>query len=329
MNVRVPIIVALAIVVAAANGFGQQPSAMSDVVLVVNGQPVYFWEVGLVLPQVQAELASRGEAGEGDEMAEAAIRQVVQTRLLAQEATRRGLTANAGRVQQTMAKIATDAGGPEELATSLEMAGVDLEKLRSMIAEADLVQVFVESAIQPSVEVSDDDVAEFYAANPSLFQRPEEVRARHILFKVAPDATLEGKTAARARTVAARQRVIAGEDFAEVAREVSQCPSAAQGGDLGFFGRQQVEGSFADAVFSLEPGEVSQIVETTFGYHVVKVEERRPPSVQNLEQVRTPLTRMLRDREAAAAVDRELVRLAEAATIVEPEAEAPAPTPAE
>ncbi len=129
--------------------------------------------------------------------------------------------------------------------------------------------------------------------------------------------------------MAARQRVIAGEDFAEVAREVSQCPSAAQGGDLGFFGRQQVEGSFADAVFSLEPGEVSQIVETTFGYHVVKVEERRPPSVQNLEQVRTPLTRMLRDREAAAAVDRELVRLAEAATIVEPEAEAPAPTPAE
>lgn len=322
MKARVLALCIVAVAAGSVVGFGQLSPGMDEVVLTVNEQPIYYWEVGLVLPQVQAVMASQGERVDQDEVAQRALRQVVQTRLLAQEAKRRSLAADAARVEQTMARIEADAGGREQLVSSLSSMGTSPEQLRSVISEADLVQVYLETVIEPGVTVTDDEVAAFYAENPSMFERPEQVHARHILATVDANATLEQRTEARAKVAAARQRVVGGEDFATVAREVSQCPSAAQGGDLGFFSRQQMAPAFADAVFALGEGEVSGIVETQFGYHVIKLEERRPASTQTLGQVREPLTRMLRDRHAAEAVDRELGRLAEAAKIVDPGAPA-------
>lgn len=327
MTARTLLFSAALIIAGPTLGHSQGGPSMSDVLLTVNDQPVYSWEVSLVIPQIQAAMASQGGRVEESELAQAAMRQVVQTRLLAQEAKRRGLTADVSRVDDTLARIEEDAGGREQLQSALGQAGVSVEQLRSIISEADLVQVFIETVIEPGVGVTDEEVAAFYAANPTMFERPEQVHARHILVKVDAEAKLEERTAARAKVAAARQRVLDGEDFATVAREVSECPSAPAGGDLGFFGRQQVDAAFADAVFALEPNDVSGIVETIYGYHVIRLEERRPATMQSLSQAREPLTRMLRDRRAAEAVDRELQRLAEAATIVE--AGAPAGTGAD
>lgn len=130
--------------------------------------------------------------------------------------------------------------------------------------------------------------------------RTEEVRsASHILLKVAPDAPEEEIEEARAEALALRERLLAGEDFAKLAEEFSEDPgSAAQGGSLGEVRPGAMVKPFEDALFSLEPGTVSEPVKTRFGFHLIKVDDVQPPQVQPFEEVRAELEQEYRRREA-------------------------------
>jgi peptidyl-prolyl cis-trans isomerase C len=287
----------------------------TDVVLTVNEQPVYSWEVGLLIPQVQQEMARQGMQPEQEMVIQASMQRVVDSKLLAQEARRQEMKPNDQRVKETMAQIETQAGGKEKLGEALAQLGMTYQMLETSVIESDLVQVFIESTIDPLVSVTPEEVEAYYNENPQMFQQPEQIHARHILIKTGADATDVTKAAAQAKAVAARKRALAGEDFATLAIELSEGPSAPQGGDLGFFGRQQMVAPFADAAFALEVGQISEVVETQFGYHVIKVEEKRPASTMSLEQVRQPLEQMLRQNQGAEATNKVLEKLAENATI--------------
>lgn len=298
----------------------QPPNASGSpdtVIMTVNGDPVYAWQVNLMLPQVTASMQRQGIEAEQQQIVQAAMQQVVQTRLLAQEARRLELSADAERVAATMQQIENQAGGAETLATSLGAAGITPQELRDAIVEADLVQVLVETQVVPSVKVTDEDVASFYADNPAMFATPDQVRARHILMTAGLDASVEEAEEARRRAEEARQRALAGEDFAALAQELSQGPSAPDGGDLGFFDRQRMVEPFASAAFALEPGAISQVVRTRFGYHVIKVEEKRPAGTMPFEDVRDRLQPMLLDRQVRESVDALVVRLGDDAEIVQ------------
>ena len=170
------------------------------------------------------------------------------------------------------------------------------------------------------VEVSEEALGEFlatreaearalYQERSAIYDIPERVRARHILLKVPSEAG-EAEVAeieARARGLLARLEV--GEDFAEIAQEVSDDPgSKANGGDLGFFGRGQMVKPFEDAAFSLEPGVVSDQVRSDFGIHIIRVEEHTQPTHTAFEQVREELARELLANEMRIEVDRELAQ---------------------
>jgi peptidyl-prolyl cis-trans isomerase C len=195
------------------------------------------------------------------------------------------------------------------------------------VVESDRVQVFIETTIDPKISVSPEEVETYYKEHPEMFQRPEQVHARHILMTTGAGATEATKSTALTKATAARERALAGEDFATLATEVSEGPSAPSGGDLGFFARQQMVAPFADAAFALEVGGISEIVETQFGYHVIKVEEKRPAATMSLDEVREPLADMMRQNQGGEATNTVLERLAESATItqVNPGAAAPAP----
>jgi peptidyl-prolyl cis-trans isomerase C len=135
--------------------------------------------------------------------------------------------------------------------------------------------------LQAKVKISDEEIQEFYQKHQSEF---DQVRARHILFSTRPPQSPDGdKPAATPDPAAVRRtaedvlkRVKAGEDFAQLAKEFSEDPgSKEQGGDLGFFGKDQMTPKFEEAAFGLQPDQISDIVETPFGLHIIKVEERR------------------------------------------------------
>lgn len=327
MKKSVPFVAVLVLVLSVALPGSAQRSA-TDVVLTVNEQPVYSWEIGLLIPQIQQEMARQGMQPEQQMIVQAAMQRVVDSKLLAQEAKRLKMQPNDQRVKETMAQIETQAGGRAKLDEALAQFGMTYTLLEGSVIESELVQVYIEATIDPQIAVSPEEVAAYYNEHPEMFQQPEQVHARHILMTTGADATEVTKAAAQAKAVAARKRALAGEDFATLAIEMSEGPSAPQGGDLGFFAREQMVAPFANAAFALEVGGVSEVVETQFGYHVIKVEEKRPAKTMSLDEVRVPLTEMMRQNEGGEATTKVLEKLAETATITQVNQEAAAPVAA-
>ena len=127
------------------------------------------------------------------------------------------------------------------------------------------------------------------ASNPNFFKIPERVRVSHILIKVDPKADAAQKAAARKKIEDIQKQLKNGKDFSELAKKDSECPSNAKGGDLGYLMRGQVVKPFEDVAFSLKPGEVSGIVETEFGFHIIKVTDKKPATTLAYEQVKDRL----------------------------------------
>lgn len=193
-----------------------------------------------------------------------------------------------------------------------------------LIEERALYEIYLDRKEKAELkgEVLEALAREEYRANPERFRHEEQVRARHIL--VRPQ---EGdKDAARAKAEAILARLKAGEDFAKLAEETSDDPgSRVRGGDLGYFQRGKMVKPFDEAVFSMtEPSQLSEIVETDFGFHVIRFEGRRPAGAIPFEEVREGLIEAarrrlagevrrgilspIRDVEGAVAIDADALR---------------------
>jgi peptidyl-prolyl cis-trans isomerase D len=180
------------------------------------------------------------------------------------------------------------------------------------------------STASDEVEISGDQVAEFlaereeeartlYHQRSATYDVPEQVRARHILLKLPPDAGDEAVAEAETRAQELLERLRAGEDFAEIAKEISDDPgSKEKGGDLGFFRRGQMVKAFEDTAFTLDPGSLSDPVRSDFGIHIIRVEEHTLAKQVAFEEVRATLARELIANEMQAGVNRALAdKLAE------------------
>jgi len=165
------------------------------------------------------------------------------------------------------------------------------------------MQLCIQELVNRRTEsVTDDDVVAFYEQQKDQMNVGDAVRARHILIQFAPD----DDDAARAEKLAAareiREKLVAGEDFAEMAAARSDCPSSEVGGDLGMFTRGRMVPEFEAAAFSQEIGAIGDVVETQFGYHIIEVTEKTEPHQQTLDEVRPDiLAHLERSRRAQAA----------------------------
>lgn len=163
------------------------------------------------------------------------------------------------------------------------------------------------------VNPTDAEIQEYYEANLTQFQKPEEVHARHILFPLAPDASDADKAAARKQAEEVLAKAKGGADFAALAKEYSKDSTAENGGDLGTFGRGVMTPPFEAAAFALEPGQVSDVVETQFGLHIIKLEEKTPARTQPLEEAKASIADTLRGRQARKVALDEVEKAHEAA----------------
>ncbi len=150
---------------------------------------------------------------------------------------------------------------------------------------------------QDQVSITPAQVSAYYEAHPDEFETPEQVEASHILIQVDDTADEDAVEAARREAHAVYQRALKGEDFAELAKETSQGPSADDGGYLGKFDRTSMIQPFSDAAFALKPGEISEPVRTRFGWHVIKVMNRYDAQVKTLAQVAEEIETRLRQEE--------------------------------
>jgi peptidyl-prolyl cis-trans isomerase C len=289
--------------------------ALNPAVIEVNGENIYAAEITMTMQNIVAQLGGREKVKDKQELVQIATQRMVEEKLLAQEARRKGIQANELRLAQMVNAIEKQAGGRHELETNVAKFGSSYDQVVGMLREMELARSLIEKEIIPTIQVSTEEIAAFYAENPNLFESEEQVRARHILITATANDSESAVAEARAKAEDARKRVLAGEDFGAVARDVSQDPSAANGGELGFFTRKSTDPQFAAAAFALEPGGISEIVQTPYGFHIINVEEKRPAGRLSLEDVSDQVRTVLIQKKTGESVGRLIESLADTATI--------------
>lgn len=168
-----------------------------------------------------------------------------------------------------------------------------------------LATQYLQKEIIDKIILTEDKAKAYYKAHPDTFKSPEMVRARHILIKAESGASDEEKKKSKARAEELLQKLKKGEDFAKLAAEVSDdTGTKAKGGDLDFFPKGTMIPAFDEAAFSLKPGELSKVVETEYGYHIIKVEEKKEALLEPYEKIAEKVKdQALQEMRKAAATE--------------------------
>jgi len=290
-----------------------------DAIATVNGIAIPRDNYETAVQQTRQRFAMQGQQIPESEMESFRtdiLDQLISEELLYQEALRQDLTAGAQAVesqfQQMRGQFETDEAWQQALSTN----DTTEEELRFQIERNNLIQQLIQTAVSDTTPVTEQEIQEFYDENPQFFEQGEQVAARHILISTEELETDEELADARERAETVRRELLDGADFATLAQERSEGPSGPRGGDLGTFGRGQMVGPFEEAAFSLEVGEISEIVETQFGFHVLQVTERLDSSVVPLDQVSQNISQYLGQQRQADALDAYVQGLREDAEVI-------------
>jgi len=157
-----------------------------------------------------------------------------------------------------------------------------------------LASLYIKQEVIGKISIPEEELKKYYDSNKDEFKTPEMVRVRHILVKVDESAPEKDKKAAKKKAENILKKIKLGEDFAKLAGEVSDDPGSKQkGGELGFFSRDRMVKPFEDAAFTLKPGEVSGLVKTQYGYHIIKAEEKKAAGIQPFDDVKERIRQKL------------------------------------
>ncbi len=222
---------------------------------------------------------------------------IIGNRLLYRDLVARGLGAPTAEVEKRVQEVRSRYPSEEEFERVLEARGFDVVRLRAEIAEGVTVQRWLQETVIPALVVTPEMTKQFYDDNAEQMIAPEAVRLSHVLVAVPRDADDAARDGARQKAEALRARIAGGEDLAAVARESSDDQgSAERGGDVGWLQRGQAVPAFEQAAFALAPGELSPVVETPFGFHVLRVAETRAEKQLSLDEAREQIENLLKQR---------------------------------
>lgn len=289
---------------------------MPDIVAKVNGKAIKAIEL-----RRAKKVMMSGQPGmqispdRQKEFDQQALSQLVSAELLLQAGQKTVAKDIDKQVDDKLAQSKARFPKAEDFAKAIKELEMDEAELRDYTRRDLIITNFIEQTIVPKITVTEEDSKKFYDQNPDKFNRAETVRASHILLGVEAKASAEDKKKAREKAEKLRKDLAGGADFAALAKENSTCPSSQQGGDLGFFGKGQMVPAFEKAAFALKTGEVSDIVETQFGYHIIKLMEKKPAETVPFKEVRPRIEEFLKGQKVSAAVNDYLTEAKKTATI--------------
>jgi len=277
------------------------PDDPDAVVATVNGSPI---TEGAVFEELNKRMqAMKKRMPEGQEMPQqkkdqmrmSVVDVLAQRMMLSQELAKRNITVSDEKVLGEITKIAAERGQTiDEIKTEIAQYGMTLDDLISQIRpQVEMKELAEACQAEPDMQA---EAKKFYDDNPSYFQVPEQVKASHILLGkrgIKP----EEKPEYLAKIQEVETQLKAGANFEELAKEYSMCPSAKDGGDLGFFGRGQMDPAFEKAAFELGVGETSGIVESSFGYHIIKVTDKKEAGMKPFEEVQSQIIAYLLQKQ--------------------------------
>jgi peptidyl-prolyl cis-trans isomerase C len=277
-----------------------QKSSSTTVLAKVNGVAITQGE----RDQTAQEMLSRGRMSQQSspdmlpKIEAAALEQLINVELLYQKGQKLKIGDLDKKVDDKLAQMRAQFPSPADFEKALTSANLTEKQFKAFTRKNIVIDNLLQKEVLGKISVSDADAKKFYDENQDKFKAPEQTRASHVLITVDQKATPEEKKKAKEKAAAIKKRVAAGEDFAAVAKAESKCPSAAKGGDLGYFGKGQMVPAFEEAAFSLKPGQISEVVETQFGYHVIKVTDRKQAETVKFNDVKDKIKDYLKNQQA-------------------------------
>ncbi|MHC1729405.1 MAG: peptidylprolyl isomerase [Syntrophobacteraceae bacterium] len=271
----------------------------------VNGSPILKSEYDAEVTRLDRQIAMTGrtlDEKEMSEMKQKILDNLVGRELLKQEAEKKAIKADAAEVSTQMDNLKKRFGTEEEYQGTLKKMNITEDALRKQFTSEIMLRKLLDQEVASKIVLAPSEAKEFYDSNPEVFKTPEMIRASHILVKVEQKAGPEEKAKGLERIKGIQKRIQDGADFAEVAKEVSDCPSKENGGDLDFFQKGQMVGPFETAAFSLKPGQVSDIVETEFGYHLIKLTDKKEPGVMTFEEMQPRIEQHVKSEKMSQQV---------------------------
>ena len=283
------------------------PATLPSVLAHVNSENVTKADFERLLRNI--ELNNRGPvpADRRDEIYRKVLEELVTYTLLRQEAKARNFIATDAEVEEQLNTMKQAARGEDAFKKALAERKITLDRLKTDARTEIAIAKMMNAQVANTTEATDAEVKDFYDKNPDRFKRAESVRASHILLMVDPSADEATKQQTKTKIDDILKRAKAGEDFAALAKQNSQDGSAAQGGDLGYFPKEKMVPAFSDVAFALKTGEVSDVVTTQFGVHIIKVTDRKPAGTVPLEEVsprvKEYLTEQKKQQQAQAFIE--------------------------
>jgi len=252
------------------------PPSAQDAAAQVNGKKITYQELnGEFLARTRVPFDKVQDDPQAQQARKELLQQLIDGELVLEQAERQKVTVTPQSVDEQVKSIRARFPSDEAFTQALGASGLTPEGLKANIKKGMLRQQILNKEVLEKVAVSPKELETYFNEHKDTYVQEEAVHARHILIKVAPDASPEDDQKAKERAKAVLAKAKKGEDFSKLAAQYSEDSSKDSGGDLGYFGRGRMVKPFEEAAFALKAGQISDPVRSQFGYHIIKVEARR------------------------------------------------------
>ncbi len=298
----------------------EQEKGSADFVVKVDGKAITEEEVAKETSNIERQMAGRvspEQMGQmGQMLRQQAVQNLVNRALLTEAAKDNGVKVTDAEVDSRIEQIKGQFKSEEDFNGQLEKSGMTPDGFREEVRKSIRLENLMDMKTAHISSPTEAESREYYDSNAAQFSNPERIRASHILISVGENDTEEQKEQKRKKIEEIRSELLAGADFAELAAKYSDCPSKDRGGDLGFFARGQMVKPFEDAAFALDVGQISDVVTTRFGYHIIKVTEKEDAGKVSFDDARSNIEEFLLSRKKQAEINDYLDKLRDSAEIV-------------
>lgn len=297
------------------------PVAVTDAVARVNGELIPRAEFDNVVEsniyRYEYQSGEQFNPAQRSALERQVLDGLITRAVLEQESSALGIEVGDEQFAATLAQFQSQFPNESAYQIALEEQGFTEEEFEAELMRQMVIEQLIRSQVYDAIAVTEAEMQTFYDENPQFFQQPEQVAARHIILTSSSGEDAATRETKRAELESIRAEIVAGADFGEIARERSQGPSASNGGELGVFGRGQMVPEFEDRAFSLEVGEISEVFETQFGYHIMQVTERIAPQTRTFEESMPAIEQFLIEERRNTGAQEYVTELRESAEVEE------------
>lgn len=293
----------------------------SSIVALVNGDPIHYDEVDKAikqfLNQLGKDLNQFRQQKPDTSLWKEVLDWIVSIRLLAQEAQKQNVKVDKNEIDLAINTIKKRFPSDQKFIDALKEADLSIEQFSDNLTKELMVQKLLEQQLKSQIEdISDEIALKYYNEHGEEFMQNEQIRVHHILLKVSETSDVEKVKNAESKALRIMERIRKGEDFENLARQYSEDPSALKGGDIGFFSRGELIKNFEEAAFALRVGEVSDLVRTPLGFHIIRMDERKTSQRAPFDEVKLEIKLRLKQQHSNAAFEQYVAKLKSKAEII-------------